>query len=274
MSQATVATGWQAGLKLGFTRLDGVTRLSHREHHGPLLVQRPFHPETGDCCHCYILHPPGGVVGGDTLTLDVWLDHGARALLTTPAAAKFYRSAGPAAVQRQTLHVADGALLEWLPQEAILFDGARLDGRIRIELTEDARFIGWELYCLGRPAAGERFTRGHADLRLELWRDDRPLLLERQKLPGGGEALASAWGLAGRPVFGTLLCTPAPESADALRIPLEETEVTATVLDGVLVCRYRGDSTARARALFARVWSLLRPALAGRPASTPRVWST
>ncbi|MDX1607188.1 MAG: urease accessory protein UreD [Candidatus Competibacterales bacterium] len=270
--------GWQAELRLGFERRAGRTRLVRRDHRGPLLVQRPFHPEPGGHCHCYLLHPPGGVVGGDELTVEATGAPEAGAVFTTPAAAKFYRRAGAPALQRQSLRVADGALLEWLPQETLLYAGARLQARTRIELAAEACFIGWELYCLGRPAAGERFTSGSADLHLELWRETTPLLVERHRIEAEGAIRTARWGLAGQPVFATLVCSPHPgaEVLDALRRRLhaDGPAASVTTLDGVLLCRYLGPSIATARGLFGAAWNLLRPALAGRPACPPRVWST
>ncbi len=266
--------GWCAELQLRFARQGDRTRLIERRHRGPLQVQRPF--QVGDGCQVYILHPPGGVVGGDELGIEVQLDPHSRALLTTPAAGKFYRSAGRWAQQTQNLRVRSGALLEWLPQESILYAGARLSSLSRIDLDGDAAFIGWELYCLGRPAAEEAFTSGAVDLRLELWRDGRPLLMERNRLTGDAPVMNAPWGLAGQPVFGTLLCSPIPDDViDTLRpLMTENSGFSITRLDGVLVCRYLGSSTATGRRLFQHAWTLLRPALSGQPACPPRVWFT
>lgn len=266
--------GWRAELSLRFARQNGRTRLVERRHSGPLQVQRPF--QAGGGCQVYILHPPGGVVGGDELHVDVQLDPHSRALLTTPAAGKFYRSAGRPARQTQSLRADTDTLLEWLPQETILYAGARLCSRTRIDLADNARFIGWELYCLGRPAADETFTRGTADLHLELSRDGTPLLLERNRIAGDAPILSAPWGLAGRPVFGTLLCSPVPDGVLDTLQPLmaEHPGFSITRLDEVLVCRYRGGSTAIGQRLFRHAWSVLRPALNGQPACPPRVWFT
>lgn len=277
LDDPVLPSGWQAELQLGFTRRGERTRLGRRRHCGPLQVQRPFYPEADGNCHVYILHPPGGVVGGDRLATEVELDPASTALLTTPAATKFYRSAGPTAMQRQNLRAARDATLEWLPQETILYAGARLDSETRIDLADEARFIGWEIVCLGRPAAGEGFHSGACDLRLSLWREGVPLLLERQRLAAGDDSLTAYWGLRGQPVWGTLLASPVPAGSER-----RLTELTAatdpgfsvTTLAGVLVCRYLGPSANHARRLFTRVWERLRPALLGKPACPPRVWST
>lgn len=271
------APGWLARLELGFAPRAGRTRLVHRRHRGPLVLQRPFHPE-GEVCHAYLIHPPGGVVGGDRLELELGVEAGAHALLTTPAANKFYRSAGATALQRQWLTVGEGAALEWLPQEQILFAGARVDALTRVHLAEGARFIGWELSCLGRPASGEGFDSGGLRQRLELWRGGRPLLLERNRFAGGERLLAAAHGLGGKPIFGTLLAVGADAGELAeLRerlLPAEIAAVGLTLLDGLLVARYLGEGAEQARGLFTRIWEILRPRLLGRPACPPRIWRT
>lgn len=273
---ADLDLGWQARLELGFTDIGGSTRLTHRRHHGPLLVQRPFYPE-GPVCHVYLIHPPGGVVGGDRLELDLVCQPGAHAVVTTPAANKFYRSDGREARQRQRLTVAAGATLEWLPQEQIVFQGARVDALTRVDLGADARFIGWETTCLGRPASGEGFATGALRQRLELWRDGRPLLLDRLRLSGGGAELAQAWGLGGASVLGTLLAVGADDAAVARAREVlgdDSGPVAITRVHDVLVARYLGHSAEQARLVFAALWAVLRPLLIGRDACEPRIWTT
>jgi urease accessory protein len=223
----------------------------------------------------YLLHPPGGLVAGDVLEVRVQVDAGARVLMTTPAAAKVYRgNGGRGAAQRQRLQVASGASLEWLPQETIVFDGGEVELSTRVDLEPGAAFIGWELLCLGRPAAGERFAHGWCRQRLELWREGRPLSLERASVGGGAPVLGAAWGLRGAPVVATLLATGGPLPLEAVRALAAPELTSATVVDDILICRYLGASAERARAHFARVWEVVRPALLGRPASPPRIWST
>lgn len=268
--------GWQARLKLGFGPVAGRTALVRRRHDGPLRVQRTFHPE-GEPCHGYLIHPPGGIVGGDRLSISVDVDPQAHALVTTPAANKFYRSAGPWAVQRQHLDVADGATLEWLPQEQIVFDAAWADTLTEVNLGGGARFIGWELTCLGRPAAGEGFTRGALRSRFELWRDGRPLMLERNRFDGGAAILDEPWGLGGHRAVATLLAVGADAAGrDALRTALADTAALfAVTLSGdVLALRWLGAGAQDGLAVLERAWAVLRPRLLDRPACPPRIWRT
>ena len=252
-------------------------------------MQRPLYPEGPEVCHVAILHPPGGVVGGDELRLDARIETGAHALLTTPAAGKFYRSAGSLAGQTQHLTVAAGATLEWLPQENIFYSGARVHTLTRVELQGDARFLGWEIFCLGRPAAAETFQTGECRQQLELWRDGEPLYLEQACYLGGDPVLDARWGLQGQPVSATLVCTPPMAGlVDAIRAAIllpsleggwsgqqgEKELVAVTLLDGVLICRYLGPSTVRARQFFTLAWGLLRPAMLNRLPCPSRFWNT
>jgi urease accessory protein len=271
--------GWVAELELGFRARGTQTILAHRQHVGPLQVQRPFYPDGERACHVYILHPPGGVVGGDSLLISADVESGAHALLTTPAAGKLYRSDEDVARLTQELKVADGAWLEWLPQETIAFDGARAVSATRVALTGTAGFIGWEILCLGRPAAGETYAHGEFVQRFEIWRDGTPLWWERNALLGGAPVLHTPWGLAGRSVVATLVAVGhAPSALPALRELLnaehDDSEFAVSQLRDVLVCRYLGNSAEQARTGFIAAWRLLRPALWGIEASPPRIWAT
>jgi len=270
------ASGWSARLDLGFERRAGRTVLTASRRQGPLCVQRPFYPEE-EVCHLYLLHPPGGVVGGDRLELDVHVREKAQVLLTTPGATKFYRSTGAQAVQRQRLRIEAGGVLEWFPQENILFPGAEVRSHTRLELTGDARLLGWEIQVLGRPVIGERFRSGTADLGLDIERDGRPLLSERLRLERG-DALDGPSGLRGHPVVGTFLATGTrAEDLTAGRegsTPPGDTPFAMTLLDDLLVARCLAESVESVRRIFATLWGLLRPRLLGRAACPPRIWMT
>ncbi|HEX7505288.1 MAG TPA: urease accessory protein UreD [Polyangia bacterium] len=274
-------SSWKASLALTFLAREGGTQLLRRGHQGPLVVQRPFFPEGRDVCHTYILHPPGGIVPGDYLNLDIAIEAGAHALITAPAATKVYRSDGRISRQVQTLRASASSAVEWLPQETILFQGARAHLSTRIELSGSATFVGWDILCLGRPACGERFGSGACRQHFELWRDGRPLVLERTGYEG--DIQDAAWGLQGAPVTGTLLASgPAltDETKRALQHELRGLRVrnsgllSASEVSGVLVLRYLGNAVEQARILFEKAWHILRPVILGRPACLPRIWST
>ncbi len=279
LQPARDAGGWGARLELSYEHEDGVTRLTSRRHVGPLVVQKPFYPEGGDLCHSLLLHPPGGIVGGDRLEAEVTVGADARVLVTTPGATKWYRSAGPAAQQRATLTVGAGASLEWLPQENIVFDRARTQMTTRVDLAEGACYIGWEITRLGRTASGEGFDDGQLLSCTEVQQAGRRLWGDYARIEGGAALLRSPAGLAGRPVIGTLLVAgPATERGllDACRAvaQLGDGYCGVTVVPGVLVARYLGASAEEARNCFVALWRLLRPVLLGREVCLPRIWST
>jgi urease accessory protein len=285
---AVVGLGrWAARLELEIAVRAGRSRLVVCRHSGPLLVQRVFHPEPNGTAHLYLLHPPGGIAGGDRLEIAIRVHAGARALVTTPAAAKLYRCTGAGSEQRTELHVAADATLEWLPQESIVFDGARAHTATAVHLERGARFAGWEIACLGRTGAGETFKTGHWMQRLAIHQCGQPLLVERLAARAGDAVLTRAWGLGGHPVTGTLLlvtgpCGTAPgELVSAIRSRLSHDPAqrpgelfAASALDGVIVCRYLGSSAPRARACFAAAWDLFRRTALGTAAVPPRIWAT
>jgi urease accessory protein len=275
-------SGWKAALDLSFVRDGARTALAHRKHFGPLRVQRPFYPETSGACHVYLLHPPGGLVAGDELQIAARIEHSAHALITTPAAGKLYRSRAPELIARQTqqLRVHEGACLEWLPQETIAFRGARAELRTHVELSGDARFIGWDIVCLGRPAAGEVFDQGVLRPQLELTRDGKLVYVERGLYEAGSPLMHAAWGLAAQPVVACMLCA-APQVArqiDAVRAILAAHSgggrCAASAWDDCLVVRYLGPSAEEARNTLAAAWSALRPLVLGCEAVAPRIWRT
>lgn len=272
--------GWQARLDLGFARRDGTTVLAKREHFGPLRVQKALYPEGPDTCHTVVLHPPSGIVGGDTLHINVAAGENTRALLTTPGAGKWYRSGGPWAEQQLKFEAGSNAMLEWLPQPTIVFDGALAKMEMNVTLAEDATFIGWEILCLGRRAAGEQFGNGMLRLATRIERQGVPLWLERGRIEGGDALMQSPMGLAGHSVCATLLAAgrdvpPALLAACRASLPMEEGALHGiTALPRLLVARYLGDSAEAAHNWFIDLWRVLRPALTGREAQLPRIWST
>ncbi len=263
--------GWSAELKLRFVDRGGKTCIGARRHFGPLLVQRPFYPE-GAPCHVYVLHPPGGVVGGDRLVLDVHLEAGSHALLTMPGATKFYRSAGPVSVLKQHFHLAEGSTLEWLPPGNICFSGARVSLENRFSLAPGARLLAWETLCLGRPVMGESFSHGALDSRLVIDMPDDPGLHERLRIDGGYLSK-----LAGYPLQATFCAAPAtPELLEQARALLESLTVPAgaTLLGQLLVVRLLDHDNQRLQSTLARLWQSLRPAITGLAPCPPRIWAT
>ncbi|MCB2182603.1 MAG: urease accessory protein UreD [Desulfobulbaceae bacterium] len=272
----TEGKGWTARLELGYALRQERTALISNRHIGPLVVQRPLYPE-GGVCHTSILHPPGGVVGGDHLEIDVQTNEGTSVLVTTPGATKFYRSAGEPAMQKQRLTADNGALLEWFPQENIFFPGANAEISTRIDLAPQAKCMAWEIICLGLPVNGERFTDSRLRSTLAIYRDRVPLLLDRLRVNSERDLDRPA-GLRSFPVSATFIATCAAtemlEPVRNLSAPEKDALFAATLMDDLLVARYLGSSTFAARNLFTEIWSFLRPQIAGRKACLPRIWAT
>jgi urease accessory protein len=275
---------WYAELNLEFKQHQGKSLMVKNEHLGPLRVQRPFYPEGPDCCHVYLLHPPGGMVLGDKLQIKIHLNAAAHSLVTTPSAAKLYNTQGALEQQTQSMNfnLDEGACMEWLPQETIVFNGANAKLLTRIHLLRDAQFCGWDITCLGRPTLGEQFTQGRLEQVLEVWREQRNILQERNRWTGGHSLLNSRWGLNGMPVYGTFIAT-LTQSRDQVDELLTELATLAPSPDHqwgitqkgeLLIARYWGNSTRLGRLGFEFLWQNLRPKLWGRPAVKPRIWNT
>ena len=266
-------TSWQAHLILGFVDDNGKTILKSRRHSGPLLVQRPFYPE-GGVCHVYLLHPPGGVVGGDSLDIEVDVGTDCHVLLTTPAAGKFYRSDGR--IARQTVHmrVAQNGILEWLPQETLVFDQARLVATNQIDLELGACFMAWDVLAFGRPAAGEKFESGQTHWRWRINLEGRPLLNEHWMMDE--LAFRQRWGLAGMAACGSLLAYPVgrAELEWVQQLLSEQPGYGVTLIDNLLICRGMEQRADRISACFRQIWQVLRAAMWQRTAVHPRIWAT
>ena len=272
--------GWRAELALDFDSTPIGTRLASRRHLGPLVVQRPLYPEGADVCHAIVVHPPGGIAGGDSLELDVTACAEAHALLTTPGASKLYKSAGRKAAQRVRLRARDRACIEWLPQETIVFDAADASLALEVDVAGEATVIAWEIVSLGREAMGERFESGRLRTRATVRQDDRIVLLESGEIAGSSPWLDSPVGWRSARTCGTfLVCGPAVDEVmlQASRVSLEPwigVAAVSRVTPTLLAARYLGASAADARAAFVAMWTQVRPAAARHNAVPPRIWST
>lgn len=267
------------------------------EFWGPLRVQRLFYPEK-ECaaraqpCHCYILHPPGGLVSGDSLTERISAAPGAAVLLTTPEAARVYSRDRDAALQRQRVYLKlEDADLEWLPQESIVFDKCRAELSLEAELDERSSFCCREILCLGRSACQERFDGGRLWQRLMIKRAGVPLVTEVLRLDPGSGLAEGNFALAGCSVTAALYAVAPPErelqlqqacSGLAAQLPdffgrerlFPEGLAAVTFRNHVAIVRYLGSSSIRAGELMLKAWQALRPAFAGRRAVKPRIWDT
>lgn len=266
---------WHAELELAYARFGDSTRPVQRRHLGPLRVQKHLYAEGPQVCQHIIVHPPGGIAGGDRLNISASVGRDAWAQITSPGAAKWYRAAGPA-YQQLKLQVAAGATLEWLPQETIIFSAAQAELSTAIDLEGDARLFYWDVVALGRPASGERFDLGHFQAQLDIRRDGQLLWHERQRIVGADGLLDSPIGLDGQPVFATLLVTGEIDSEllERCRSLPHAVRGDLTQLPGLLIARCLASEALLARGWLIDVWRMLRPVLLGREAVPPRIWNT
>jgi urease accessory protein len=276
---ASSRSGWQGMARLSYALEAGRCIPTQIYTRAPLRVQRPLYPEGNERCHTVLVHTAGGLVGGDSLLIDLTLAPGSGALVTTAAASKVYGSAPDRqATQQVRLTLAANTCLEWMPLETIVFNGAHYRQTLRVDLDPGALWAGWEITRFGRSAREETFDQGQWRSHLEVWQGDRPLWCDRQHLVGGSAPLQSANGLAGHPVVGSFAVlgySPSPEQIAALRQlwPADQPgAVGVTRLQGGLLCRYRGPSSQSARRWFVAAWQHLRPHYLGCEAVPSRVW--
>ncbi|MDR4650989.1 MAG: urease accessory protein UreD [Nitrosomonas sp.] len=272
-----------ASIFLAFDKEAGRSRLALRKHFGQLYVQKPFYPEGPEVCHIVLVHPPGGVVGGDRLEIANHVGADAHVQVTTPGAAKWYRSNGRVSYQNVTLDVKTGGAMEWLPQETIFFDDAQVELVQNVNLEKKATYVGCEIFCFGRTAHGESFNSGRIRQKISIRRDHKLIWYEQLNLLGGDKAMRSSHVLANKTVCATLLAvndsSHSSELINALRNQVADVDNGAGILGvsqvrSVIVARYLGNSSEVARDVMLKLWGVLRPALLGRAAEVPRMWKT
>ena len=272
---------WEANIALSFAARSYKTVMSSMRFDGPMRVQRPFYPE-GSPCHIYLLHPPGGMVSGDQLSIAIDVGEGAHALLTTPSAGKVYRADSSRVIQSQqvSIKVAEQGVCEWLPQENILFDGANAHLSTNIFLNSTSRFTGWDMVSFGRQAGNEPFKSGALRQQFQISIDDRLVAVENFCLDPALEMLSSPVGLGGFPHVGNLYFVGADIEShlETLRNCLPESDdslfIAATHKPNILVVRAFSHCAEHLRNTFYEIWGAMRqPVLALAP-SFPRIWST
>ncbi|MDE1942862.1 MAG: urease accessory protein UreD [Betaproteobacteria bacterium] len=274
-----VEKGWHASLSLAYDRAGLGTVLRHKSHHGPLRVQKVLYPEGDGVCHTLLLHPPGGIVGGDQLQVQAYLGEKSHVLFTNPGANKWYRSEHRQACQQVRLHVGPQAALEWLPQETIFFDGCQAQMAMEVELEPGAAMVGWDILCFGRRHSGEAYSQGRARTSLSIRRQGSLVLLDRARFEAQEPIMKSLTGLDGHTVMGTLVACGEGLTkevlADCRSIQAGDQDRTGiTLMDGIFIARILGDSSETAKLWFTALWHALRPTLMGRPAENPRIWRT
>ncbi len=274
---------WHARLNLDYLAEAGRC-VARFEHSGPLRILQSLYPEGDATCHNVLVHPPGGLVGGDTLDIALTVGPGAHALITTPGATRFYRSDGEMALQAVRARIEDGARLEWLPLEALVYTGCIARNQAVFDLAPGAEMIGWDVISLGLPLANQPFLSGQFDQHIEVsgsW-------LERARISAADALLMnSPLGLAGRHCAATLffaagnpIARPRRDAAlEAARALAEAHSLHltagATSPNGsVIVLRVLAPVVEPAMGLLRQVWAAWRSHFWGKSADAPRIWST
>jgi len=282
---------WHASLSLRFQQSPRGCRLVDSAHHGPLYVQKAFYPEGQNTAHVYLLHPPGGMVSGDRLTLNVELGASARVLMTTPGAGRVYRARPDRSLQHQTIRFehSQDAIMEWFPQETIVYPGANARLDTHVSLSTGSCYLGWEICCLGLPASGLQFDTGELRQRLFIECDGLPVFVESFNVSDRNRSICdTAVGLSGRCVSGVFVVGPLRRNGkdDASQEKLLESlrdvfsnmsggaECGLTLINNFIVARYLGHCSEQARHSFIRLWRILRPLVSERDACPPRIWAT
>lgn len=277
---------WHARLQLDYTQAgadpQGKTIARHL-HDGPLRILQSLYPEGDAICHNVLVHPPGGLVGGDTLDIAISARGSAHGLVTTPGATRFYRSEGSPALQRTHIQLHDSARLEWLPMEAICYSGCQAENQLRMDLSDDSELIGWDVTALGLPFANQPFERGNFCQHLEV----PGVWLERGKLDAADQRLMNGpLGLAGHRCMASIFFVTATKiertrrqnALDAARAvidshPLRTTVGATSPNDRVVVVRVLAPVVEPAMQLLKSVWAAWRRELWQQTATAPRIWS-
>lgn len=269
-------SNWRAELDLSLQNRAGITRLIPQKRLGPLTVQRPFYPEQ-ETCHVYLLHPPGGVVGGDELDLQIKAEQHSHSLITTPGATKFYLSAGKMAQVQQNLLIAEHAKLEFLPLETIYFPGAKVNSVTHIQLQANSHLAFWEIHCFGRPANNETFDSGEVTLKLNIINESGLCLNERQFIDP--KELQRACGARGYAVLSNFII--ASDRIDDALLDTLRTVTLATGIAGItrldehlIIVRALSNRTLDIFNYFKALWVLARPQTFEKSACIPRIWQT
>jgi urease accessory protein len=276
---------WRAKFSGEFISVNGHTRMGRTEHFGPLRVQRPFHPEGPGCLHLYLLHPPGGLVGGDKLSINIHAQPNAHVLVTTPSAGKIYRNiSGIKQGQHVDITIADQSIVEYLPQENILFDQA--DGELitRVNITGNGLYIGWEITCLGRLESNEKFESGGLYQSLQIAKDSKPLFSDRLVLTAPSAIQKGIAGFQEKSVFGTFVITcdvvtreiesQLHEWQEQVNQAIAPAYVAITQKPGVFIARFLGDKAEQARDTFEGLWYFVRLHTIDKTACAPIIWRT
>jgi len=279
MINHSLKNGWKGFLSFTFVDQAGRTVVKDKKHYGPLVLQRPYYQELTRPS-ILIIHPPGGVAGGDILETTVHFEENTCGLISTPAATKFYRSSGDTAYQTQTVVMSKGCELEWLPQETLFFNASKSKNKIVFKMqSPDNSLIAWDIVGLGRPHRGECFEEGLLDQRLEFYIEDELVFFDRIKLTDSSLNQHSVAGFKGHVLLATALfyCEDIRQLEtlkDKLNAESWDDPVGLSLIDGVLVLRVLSHDLDDIKSILYHAWAIARPYVIGVDAVKPRIWNT
>lgn len=273
---------WHASLQLDYT-LEGTRTVARHAHNGPLRILQSLYPEGDAVCHNVLVHPPGGLVGGDTLDISATVGPGAHGLVTTPGATRFYRSTGERALQRTHLTLAEGARLEWLPLEALCYNACNAENHLTLNLAPGAECMGWDVTALGLPHAGQPFETGRFVQHIEApgrWLERGVIdaadhrLLESPLGLAGHRCMASLFFVVGTPLERARRDTALDAARAVMDAHALKATAGATSPNGqVVVVRALAPQVEPAMQLLRQVRAAWRAALWQLCAEPPRIWS-
>lgn len=275
----SICEGWKGFLSFTFVNNGKRTVVKDKKHFGPLVLQRPYYQEL-DRPSVLVIHPPGGIAGGDDLELNVRLKESAKALVSTPAATKFYRSNNRKAKQIQTIEMDAQTELEWLPQETLFFDESISENTLKFNLSSsEAKLIAWDIIGLGRPARGEGFDSGALVQSLELTIDNRLVFVDRLRVDALTNLIQSQAGLNGFLLSATALfydldVNKMQTIKELLQAEKWDAQVGVSQMENLVVLRVLGQELDAVKDTLYRSWEIVRPVVMGVPVIKPRIWNT
>lgn len=265
---------WTGQLELGFSLKEGRSILSKCNHSGPFLVQRSFYSRDDlSTPHVYLLHPSGGLVGGDRLVLFTHLEPGSCALLTTPGSSKFYSTNGMYALQEYTFNLQKNSILEWIPQSSIFFSKTKAKIKTIFNLEEGSKIIAFEMLCFQN-------TRLHSnpeevDNFLQVVLPSSVGLRDRFRV----NELDYMSKLNGFQISALFFAVPSDEvilkKVRKLMKSMLNTYIGgATLLDELLIVKLLGNNNQKLNELLHSMWSVARLNIIGKKSVIPRIWFT
>lgn len=279
MQRCTLKDSWRGFLSFSLVNRFDKTVVKDKKHFGPLVLQRPYYQED-ERPTVLVIHPPGGVVAGDELTTNIILKTKAKAFISTPAATKFYRSIGAKAYQRQQITLEQGVQLEWLPQETLFFNQARVSNHLEFQLNSpDCQLIAWDIVGLGRPAMQEKFEQGEIEQTVTLSLNENPFFIDKFRFDNDPELLTSPFALNNASLMATMIfyhpkIEYLQQLQERLLVQPWAKQCGISLVGKVLLIRSLDTDLEDLKERLIAAWRLSRKTIIGAEPIRPRIWNT